>query len=189
MSEQSDQQLINITRITSFERVLKEALEYHFSNFVKLEKLAKPYFGDDDPRDKLEHAQAMTTVKFEAQAYISQFRRLKHFLDYFMRKKVIREPENPELKQTWQDLMQKGGVINMLANKWAVHRSADDPKGETNSLHLEVLLNLDGPVTMWGDDHLYLSIGKYSFYLFYYHSKVLKFIDWVFKMVGKYPYI
>ena len=186
MSEQSDQILIDSTQISSLKRVLKEALEYHYSNFVKLEELAKPYFGANFKiHNTFAHAEAMINIKFEAQAYICQLRRLKHFIIFFQQKKIINEPNDSGLKQIWRDLMQDNGVINMLANKWAVHRSVDDPKDETKELHLEVLLNLDGPVTMWGNNHMYLSIDKYSFYLYDYHPRVLRFINWVFETVEK----
>ena len=104
---------------------------------------------------------------------------------FLQKKEMICEPEDGELKQIWYDILDSKGVVNVLANKWSAHRSVDDPKGESDSLHLAVLLNLESTITMWGNSHLFLSIEKYEFYLFHYHPKVLKFIDWVFATIEK----
>lgn len=181
--------LIEENQISSLKRVLKDALEYHFLNFTKLEKLAEPYSIEDKTKiaDAVVRLRANTTIKFELQAYINQLRRLKHFIKFLQEKGGFGEPKDPELKQIWYDIIEDKGVINMLANKWAAHRSVDDPKGESDSLHLAVLLNLEGAVTMWGNGHIFLSIDKYEFYLFHYHFKALKFIDWVFETVENKP--
>lgn len=178
--------LVEENQIISLRRVLKKALNYHFSHFVKLERLGEPYSLEDrmGKIDFQTRFQANTTIKFEVQAYICQFRRLRHFIKYFQRQGIINEPRESEMKVIWRDLMENNGVVNLLANKWATHRSADDPRKEdTELLHLEVLLNLDGPVTMWGNGHIFLSIDKYAFYLFDYHPKALKFVDWVFEVI------
>lgn len=180
----SDQDLIKQHQISTLKNVLQKALNYHFSNFKKLEKRANPYPEGQESRYKLiTRMKANSEIKLEVQAYINHLRRLKHLIKYLQKNKRITEPTDADLKQTWNDLMQDAGMINLLANKWAAHRAIDDPKGETKSLHLEVLLNLEGEVTMWGEDHLFLSIDKYSFYLCHYHPKAIKFIDWVFRNI------
>lgn len=175
--------LIEENQSPSLKRVLKGAVDYHFSNFTKLEKLAEPY----SLRDRMKMVDAVTrlkandVIKFEVQAYINHLRRLKHFIRFLQKAKKISRPENTKWKEIWYDIMDDNGVVNLLANKWAVHRSADDPRKEdTYNLHLTVLLNLEGPITMWGNGHMYLSIDKHQFYLFHYHPKVLNFIDWIF---------
>lgn len=177
--------LIEEKQAPSLKQVLHEALKYHFSNFKKLEELAEPYSMKDRMgiTSAAVRMKANTTIKFEVQAYINQLRRLKHFIRYLQKKKRFKEPEDPELKQIWDDITRDDGVINMLANKWAAHRSVDDPRGESDSLHLAVLLNLEGAITMWSNGHLFLSIERHSFSLFHYHPKALKFVDWVFKAV------
>ena len=178
-------QLIEETQASTLKQVLKEALNYHFSNFMELEKLAEPYSIEDGSKlsDVAVRMKANTIIKFETQAYINHLRRLKHFINYLQKNGGFEEPENSELKQVWNDIMEVDGVVNMLANKWAVHRSADDPRGESDSLHLAVLLNLEGTITMWGNGHMFLSFDKYEFYLFHYHSKAIKFVDWVFDTI------
>ena len=78
-------------------------------------------------------------------------------------------------------------VINLLANKWAAHRSFDDPKGEDLGTHLEILLNFEGTVTFWVNGHLSLPIGKHEFFLYEYHPKAMKFIEWLFKEIKLLP--
>ncbi len=179
--------LIKENQADSLKQVLNEALKYHFSNFKKLEELAEPYSVKDRMGivDAATRMKANTQIKFEVQAYVNHLRRLKHFINYLQSNGGFKEPNKPELKQVWKDIVHKDGVINILANKWAVHRSIDDPRGEDNSLHLAVLLNLEGAITMWGNGHLFLSIGRHEFYLFDYHPKALKFIKWVFEKIEK----
>jgi len=179
--------LIEEKQASSLKQVLQEALKYHFSNFTELEKLAEPFSVEDRMgiTDAAVRMKANSTIKFEVQAYINQLRRLKHFIKFLQSRGGFDEPQDPELKQVWDDIMEKDGVVNLLANKWAAHRSVDDPQGESDSLHLAVLLNLEGTITMWSNGHLYLSIEEYEFSLFHYHSKALKFVDWVFETIEK----
>ena len=178
-------ELINQHQASSLKQVLEEALNYHFENFARLEKLGEPF----SMRDRMKivevtvRMKANMTIKFEVQAYINHLRRLKHFIKYLQRNGGFEEPREPELRQIWRDIMEKDGVVNVLANKWAVHRSVDDPRGESESLHLGVLLNLEGTVTMWGNGHMFLAFDKYEFYLFHYHQRALKFVNWVFDAV------
>lgn len=174
--------LIEEHRASSLQNVLKKALDYHFINFTKLETLGEPFsIKDGTPMDDVAvRMKANSEVKLEIQAYINHLRRLKHFIKYLQKTNRVVEPTDPELKQVWDDILKDKGMINMLANKWAVHRSIDDPRNESDSLHLEVLLNLEGEMTMWGNGHLYLSIDNHEFYLFYYHPRVVKFIAWLF---------
>lgn len=176
-------QLIAENQASSLKRVLEEALSYHYSNLLALEKIGEPFATKDGEsiKDYLPRMKANTNIKFEAQAYLSQYRRLKHFIKHYEKLGLIKKPTDPGLKEAWHDLMDEDGVINVFANKWAAHRSADDPrKGDTDSLHLSVLLNLEGAITFWGNGHMYLSFEKYSFCVFDYHPKALNFCKWVF---------
>jgi hypothetical protein len=142
--------LIEEHRTSSLQNVLNKALDYHFNNFTKLEVLAEP-FGIKDGMsidDVAERMKANSEIKLEIQAYINHLRRLKHFIKYLQKAKSIVEPTDLELKQIWKDIISDDGMVNTLANKWAVHRSVDDPRDETDSLHLEVLLNLESEITM-----------------------------------------
>lgn len=179
--------LIKETQTSSLKRVLEEALNYHYSNFIQLEKIANPdYLQEGLSTEAVAISmQANNNIKFEVQAYLLQYRRLKHFLEYIQTNKGFDMPTDPELKQIWNDLMRKEGVVNILVNKWAAHRSVDDPRGENDHLHLTVLLNFESAITMWGSGHMFLSIGEHTFYLFDYHLKALKFIEWVFTSIEK----
>jgi len=183
--------LIEEHQASSLKRVLQVALEYHFSNFKKLEELAEPYSVKDRMgiTSVAVRIRANSEIKLEVQAYINQLRRLKHFINYLQKHGGFEASTDPELKQVWNDIMERNGVVNLLANKWASHRSVDDPKEEeSDALHLEVLLNLESTITTWGNGHLCLQIKNYSFYLFHYHHKALKFIDWVFEAIESNPH-
>lgn len=166
---------------------LPKALNYHFSNFKKLEKLARPRFDKDEAiqEDRRTVWESLTTIKFEIQAYLCQLRRVKHFIQSpVIRSLKINEPTDPEIKEVWNAIIKRDGMINALANKWAAHRSYDDPeKDDDDSVHAEVLMNLDGGVTMWEEDHMFLAFGKHHFNLCYFHPKVEKFLSWIFQEI------
>ncbi len=183
----NEEKLLEEKRSSSLEEVLKNALPYHFSNFEKFERQGVPFgmSGGDTGVPIGERMRANTLIKFEVQAYVNHLRRLKHHINFLLKQQVINIPTNQEYREVWDDIMLKDGVINLLANKWAAHRSFDDPQGEDLGRHLEILLNFEGTVTMWGNGHMFLSIGNHTLYLYNYHSKVMKFIDWFFTEVRK----
>ncbi len=182
-SQSSKNKLLDAQRSSSLERVLKSALQYHFDNFSRLELLGKPY-PQDQRISVLQRMQANTNIKFEAQAYLIHLRRLRHFIKYLEANHLIQPPLEEENLEIWNDILKKNGKLNLLANKWAAHRSFDDERGEDIELHLEVLLNLEGTVTFWSNNHLSLSIDTTEFCLHEYHPKVLKFIDWLFNEIN-----
>jgi len=183
----NEEKLLEEKRSSSLEEVLKNALPYHFSNFEKFERQGIPFgmSGGDTGVPIEERMRANILIKFEVQAYINHLRRLKHHIIFLQKQGKINLPTDKELKQVWEDIMLDDGVINLLANKWAVHRSFDDPRGENLGSHLEILLNFEGTVTMWGNGHLFLSLGNHTFYLYHYHLKAMKFVDWFFTEVRK----
>lgn len=169
---------LKVIQVKSLKNVLPKALNYHFSNFKSLEKMAHPdSLIDGKPlKDFASHFESISVIKFEIQAYISQLRRIKHFINSVK----LKEPTDPDLKEVWDAIMNEEGMVNMFANKWAVHRSFDDPRGEDELIHAEVLMNLEGGVTMWQGEHLLLNLGKHEFDLCSFHPKAERFIEWVF---------
>ena len=181
MSDPNLKEELKRLQILTLKNNLPNALEYHFSNFRKLEEMARPSFGKKQNQDIGIKFSAMTNIKFEIQAYLCQLRRIKHF----MLSKQIKEksivPDDPDLKEIWYSILDKNGMVNILANKWATHRSYDDPwEDDTDSTHAEVLINLEGGVTMWEEAHLYVSLGGHQLNLCNLHPKVLRFIEWFF---------
>jgi hypothetical protein len=180
------QEILDKKRSSSLQEVLMIALPYHFSNFEKLEKIGTPYAEDGENVETFEQRiKANSLIKFEVQAYINHLRRLKHHIKYLQKEGKISPPINEEIKKVWDDLMLDDGIINLIANKWAVHRSFDDPHGENLTTHLEILLNFEGTITMWGNGHMYLSLGKHEFFLYHYHNSAMKFIEWFFTEVRR----
>ena len=166
-------------QLSSLKDVLPRALKYHFNNFQGLEALAKPSqvrFGLLSPEHRASQVVALQTIKFEVQAYLCQLRRLKFFLHSMQ----VQKPTELVLIEVWDALMDKEGMISRLANKWATHRSYDDPRGEDDQLHAEVLINLEGSTTTWTGDHLVLMLGSQELNLCIFHLKSLAFISWVF---------
>ncbi len=171
-------------QILTFQTSLPESLEYHFSNFKKLETIGAPELSDHKYHTDEEWAEikrARENIKFEAQAYLSQLRRAKHFILNLK----ITAPEDIELKEVWDSVVNEDGMTNVLANKWAAHRSVDAPKGETDKFHTEVLLALDGASTSWKESHLILLLSGIEFDLCDFHPKLMMFIDWLFSEAKK----
>ncbi len=187
MRNNSKEKLIVKAQVSTLNDVLKSALNYHYTNFIKLEKLAEPYGLKDRMKlvDAAERLNANTVIKFEVQAYLNHLRRFKHFINHLQKNGGFNEPTDVVLNEIWRDILDSNGMINFFANKWAVHRSIDDPRGESEDDHLSVLLNLEQVVTFWNNGHLSLSLRSHTLELFDYHLKVMKFIDWVFAKIDK----
>lgn len=173
-------------QIFSLQRSLPEALEYHFANFKKLEEKGAPVLSVDRYRSDEEWTdikRAGENIKFEVQAYLCQLRRAKYFINNL---KIV-APKDLELKEVWDSIIEKGGMINILSNKWASHRSIDYPHSEDDEdLHKEVLLSLDGASTSWSsDNHLILLLSGLKFDLCDFHPKVMKFTEWLFSQTEK----
>src|SRR3989344_3273782 len=171
-------------QILTFQRVLPEALEYHFANFRKLEEKGVPSlyvnrFHTDEEWAEIKKSQA--NIKFEVQAYLCQLRRAS----FFIKSLKLNPPKDLELKEIWDSVVDKEGMVNVLSNKWASHRSVDYPRGEDESLHKEVLLSLEGGSTSWVGSHLILLLSNFNFNLCEFHPKVLKFINWMFSQTEK----
>ncbi len=168
-------------QILTFSTSLPESLKYHFANFKKLEEIGAPelsghkYHTDEE---WVEIRRARENIKFEVQAYLCQLRRAKYFINNL---KIV-APKDLELKEVWDSIIEKGGMINILSNKWASHRSIDYPHSEDDEdLHKEVLLSLDGASTSWSsDNHLILLLSGLKFDLCDFHPKVMKFTNWLF---------
>lgn len=171
-------------QILTFELALPEALAYHFANFKRLEEKGSLAFSTErghTDKEWKEIKQAQTNIKFEVQAYLCQLRRAKFFINNL---KLV-APTDLELKEIWDSIMQKEGMVNTLSNKWASHRSIDYPQGEDESLHQEVLLRLEGGGTSWSENHLILLLSNFNFNLCEFHPKVLKFLNWMFSETEK----
>lgn len=168
-------------QILTFSTSLPESLKYHFANFKKLEEIGAPelsgykYHTDEE---WVEIRRARENIKFEVQAYLCQLRRAKYFINNL---KIV-APKDLELKEVWDSIIKKDGMINILSNKWASHRSIDYPHSEDDEdLHKEVLLSLDGASTSWSsDNHLVLLLSGLKFDLSDFHPKVIKFTNWLF---------
>jgi len=176
-------------QILTFQRSLPESLEYHFANFKKLEKIGAPEIAENKYHTNEEWSdirRARENIKFEVQAYLSQLRRAKHFIQNL----EINPPKDLDLKEVWDSIIRVEGMTNTLANKWAVHRSVDYPdkkdKRENDSFHTEVLLSLDGASTSWSGTHLILLLSDLKFDLCEFHPKVVKFTSWLFKETDKF---
>lgn len=174
-------------QIKSMRAHLPRALEYHFSNFKVQESVAAPSAMQDGEgmSSAAKKFEAREAIKFEVQAYLCQLRRFKFFIESLKKERGLEEPKEPAPQYMWHSIMDKEGLINILSNKWAAHRSFDDPRGEDDLLHAQILINLDGTTTMWGGDHLILGIDKREFDLCEDHPKVIEFISWVFKEIGE----
>ncbi|HEY4513553.1 MAG TPA: hypothetical protein VJH06_03515 [Candidatus Paceibacterota bacterium] len=171
-------------QIFTFQRALPEALEYHFTNFKKLEEKGVPALYIERYRtdeEWVEVKQAQASIKFEIQAYLCQLRRASFFINSLK----LTPPQDLELKEIWDSIIEKEGMANTLSNKWASHRSIDYPRGEDDSLHTEVLLSLEGGATSWSGKHLILLLSNFNFNLCDFHPKVLKFIQWMFTETEK----
>lgn len=178
------QKFLLAQQILTMRRKLPIALDYHFNNFLKLQELASLELDHElVQEDRLPTINAMANIMFEVQAYISQARRLRYFLKNMIIKELLTEPHNKDLKKIWDYFMDDNGTVNLLGNKWAAHRSYDDPKGNDNdSLHAEVLLNLDGAGTFWKSEpkQLIVYLGDIELNLNKQHSEIKYFITWAF---------
>jgi hypothetical protein len=169
-------------QIKSIRNTLPAALEYHFTNFQKLEVLASPihkHMREDTP----EWWQAITNIKFEAQAYLNQLRHIYYFLKSApIKSKNISPPTQPELREVYDSIMTKNGMIYMLTQKWSAHRSYDDPReGDDEDLHAQVLLNLSNRTNIWSGCHFILCLQSHTLDLCSFHPKVINFLNWVFQ--------
>jgi hypothetical protein len=141
-------------QIKSFRRSLPAALDYHFTNFQRLEISAVRMFdatwwNDTTLEERLEVAHALTNITFEVQAYLNQLRHVSYFLkSRQISQKIVGPPSQPGWREVYDSIMDQNGMIHMLANKWSAHRSYNSPRQEDINLHKEVLLNLSGGVTM-----------------------------------------
>jgi hypothetical protein len=178
---------LNEWQITSLKNVLPKALEYHYSNFQRLETLAERYVVRQDEgatltkiEDAIPGIAALTNIKFEVQAYLCQLRRLK----FFLKSVGLTRPADPALAEVWDSVMDPAGMVNLFANKWAAHRSFDDPRGEDEHLHAQVLLNLDSSTTIWSNEHLVLELRGHELDLCSFHPRCLEFVSWVFRELG-----
>jgi hypothetical protein len=173
-------------QIKSIQRALPAALNYHFGNFQGLEKIASPE--PDDQRmkelaERIKYAKALTNITFEVQAYLNQLRHIYYFLNSSQIKtRNIALPPKPELRDVYDSIVNKNGMVYMLTQKWSAHRSYDYPwKGDDERLHREVILNLSGGVTMWLDGHCLISLKNHTLDLCSFHPKVIDFLDWLFQ--------
>jgi hypothetical protein len=171
-------------QIISIRKSLPAALKYHFTNFQRLETLAAPKFGELTMEERLEHVQAITNIKFEAQAYLNQLRHIYYFLiSPSIKSKNISPPSQPELRDVYDSIMDKNSAVQMLMQKWAAHRSYDAPwTGDNDNLHSQVLLNLSNRTNIWsGDGHFLLCLQDHPLDLCSFHPKVINFLDWLFQ--------
>jgi len=118
-------------------------------------------------------------------AYLCQLRRARYFIKSLKKSSKLNPPQDSELKEIWDLIVEKRGMIHILSDKWATHRSVDDKRGEDESLHMELLLSLEGGATSWSGDHLILSLSNFNFNLCDFHPKVLKFLHWLFTETEK----
>ena len=171
-------------QILTFQRTLPEALEYHFAHFRKLEEKGAPALYVDrfhTDEEWVEIKQSQANIKFEVQAYLCQLRRAS----FFIKSLKLSPPKDLGLKEVWDSIVDKEGMVNVLSNKWASHRSVDYPRGEDESLHTEVLLSLEGGSTSWSGNHLILLLSNFNLNLCEFHPKVLKFVNWMFSETEK----
>ena len=161
---------------------INRPLQYHFDRFCSLEELAKPSnqsnWSDKTDEERKECFKAQETIKYEVEAYINKLGKFARFYFELSKELSIERPNQQRLVEVW-DSLRDGGVIKELRDKWTAHRSFDKPeKGDTKNLHLEVLLNLEGPVTFWDEDKFAIYFQKLNLNLDDYHPKFLSFLDW-----------
>ncbi len=162
------------TQIDSIKGVVIGALEYHFANYKEHEKWGGPNADIRQFPGKWQRSQGL--VKYELMAYLTQLRRIKYFIKNMQGKDLLRKPTKPELKMIWDDIMKRGGMVEMFANKWVVHRSIDDPRGEDEKLHAEVMYNLEGLITFWREEKMFACLRYHTLILDDYHPKVMAFL-------------
>jgi hypothetical protein len=171
-------------QIDSLKRILEIALNYHFNNYVKLEAQCRPVYSPEGHKPTVtveESLRARNHIKLEYQAYIIHLRRVNHFI-YNLGERIS-EPTEEKFKQIWYDIRDEEGVVNLLANKWAAHRSVDWPKTEKEWEQMEVLENLESQKLFWKGDHVYIAIKGKELSLFSYHGQALSFIKWLFENI------
>jgi len=173
---------LELHQILSMKRRLPRALTYHFNNFLELQD--KAYFDIDDRNTKYgpETLAAMEVIMFEVQAYVNQARRFRFFLNNQLAKRLITPPSNAKLLSAWGYFVNADGIITLLGNKWASHRSYDYPKiGDSENTHAEVLLNLDGSVTFWENRQMVVHFHHTKLNLNVQHYEIINLVKWVFE--------
>lgn len=160
---------------------INKPLQYHFGRFLTLEEIAKPSndvnWNEKTDEERRKCFDAKEQIKYEIEAYINKLGKFAIFCFELSNELNIVKPEQESFAEVW-DSLRKDGVIYELRNKWTAHRSFDKPRGEDDDLHLEVLLNLEGPVTIWEEDKFILYFQEFSLHLHDYHPKFLLFLDW-----------
>lgn len=161
---------------------IRYPLRYHLKNYQDAEKKGHPdVINSGLPADGVkDFFDAGQIVKFEGYAYICQLGKLIHFLKSIEKKYSLNPPDKDSLKEVW-DSLHEDGAIYTLRNKWTAHRSYDDPQGEKNSTHAEVLLNLDSVgTTVWEGVHHRFMLGEgINFDPCDFHPKLEGFLDWL----------
>lgn len=183
------QTFLDATQITSMKGILQNALNYHYSNYALREnEIIGDIFEKWDQKtieEKNRYFDSFKEIKFEVLAYLLHLRRFRHFIFSLIAKGKISVPRTVLEKEIWTSLMEKGGVLEFYCNKWMAHRSYDDPSGETEHVHLEMLLNLEGSMIMHDNQGVFFSFDSRVLRLSKLHHQILRFIDWVFDEVTK----
>lgn len=181
---ETDLKRVQVESISTIQR----PLTYHFDRFVLFEQSANPErtkkWESLSDVERRVYFDGQKFIKYEVEAYISKLGKFARFCFELSKELGIKRPEQEPLSEVW-DSLRDGGVIKELRDKWTAHRSYDKPeKNDTEHLHLEVLLNLEGPVTFWIGEHFILEFQKFSFDLCDYHPKLITFLEWFFDQVN-----
>lgn len=157
-------------------------LNYHFDNFSSLEKKAKPSnlenWEEKTEEERLECFNSKDFIKYEIEAYVSKLGKFAKSCFVLSKEFDIKKPQQMDLLYIWNSL-RDGGVVKELRDKWAAHRSYDDPRGfDTDKMHMEVMFNLEGPMTYWEGDKCIFLFQELRFDLHDYHPKFLLFLKW-----------
>jgi hypothetical protein len=184
MSNELDIKMIQIDSM----RNIIHSLDYHFEKISHYEDLIKPSrsqeWSDLTNNQRREHFDAHRFIKYEIEAYICKAGKLCPFLPVVKEMLDIGKPKDTALQEVWESL-HDGGSIKELRDKWTAHRSVDKPhRTDSEGSHLEVLLNLEGPVNMFEGDAYVIWFRDVSLAIGDYHPKLLKFIEWLFEEIS-----
>ena len=176
---------------------LPKALKYHYKNFKDKEDLLCPS-DDFNWRDQFDGVsldnpkfisfmEKEETIRFDIQSYLLQLGRFYHFLKSNQIQTLINidSVNDEEVKEIWNDIMVKKGIISLLIMKWVKHRSYDWPlKDDTDKIHHEVVSQLELSY-ICGEGKYLIQINGKLFSLTKKHRKIMKLIAWVFKEINK----
>lgn len=194
MNDITDKNFLEKLQTQTMENGLLHALEYHYSNYARYEKVIVKEHPFDKSDSTLKRqlkmnvfSESLRPVKLELMAYLLWIKRFRCFL---INRNVL-EPKDIMLKGVWHSIMDRGSVVAYgdilyLINKWVAHRSIDDPRDEVTITHLEMLFNLEGTSIMSKENgYIFVSLSGHTLTLSEQHQHIIELVKWVFRLLPK----